>query len=56
MAFYKQPIGDGNQWVMDYEDYIKHGFKEELCTTEPLPPRQVLEYMEIMRQEEDDEL
>jgi hypothetical protein len=51
-GLYKQPIGDGYQWVMKWEDYIKHGFKEELATKEVLPPRQKLAYMDRMRQNE----
>jgi len=51
MAFYTRPKGDGTQFVMDWDDYIKHGFKEELATIEKMPPRQKLAYMEIMRKE-----
>lgn len=34
MATYRQPIGDGTQWVMKWEDYAQHGFKEELAWKE----------------------
>jgi hypothetical protein len=37
---------------MKWEDYVKHGFKEELATKEVLPPRQKLAYMDRMRQNE----
>ncbi len=49
MAFYKRPVGDGTQWSMDWEDYVKHGFKEELATLEPMPKKQKLDYMDNMR-------
>lgn len=54
-AIYTRPIGDGTQWVMPWEDYIKCGFKEELATKEPMPERHELEYMRIMRKEMEDE-
>jgi hypothetical protein len=51
MAVYTQPIGDGTQWIMKWEDYIKHGFKEELAHKEEMPKRHNLEYMKTMRNE-----
>jgi len=34
MSLYKQPIGNGLQWVMKWDDYAKHGFKKELAWKE----------------------
>jgi hypothetical protein len=51
MAIYTQPVGDGTRFVMDWEDYVKHGFKEELATLEPMPKRHKLDYMVNMRNE-----
>jgi hypothetical protein len=55
MAIYTRPIGDGTQFVMDWNEYIEHGFTEELATKEPMPERHELEYMRIMRKEMEDE-
>jgi hypothetical protein len=40
---------------MNWEDYMKHGFKEELSTVEDMPKQHKLDYMELMRQEMEDE-
>ncbi len=55
MALYTRPKGDGTRWVMNWDDYVKHGFKEELATTEDMPERVKLAYMEIMRKEAENE-
>jgi poly(3-hydroxyalkanoate) synthetase len=55
MAIYTQPIGNGKRYVMNWEDYMKHGFKEELSTVEDMPKQHKLDYMELMRQEMEDE-
>jgi len=47
-AMYTRPIGDGTQWVMDYDDYHKNGFNKELATIEDMPKPHKLAYMELL--------
>lgn len=55
MAFYIQPIGDGTQWVMKWEDYVIKGFDKEKAWKEPMPERHELEYMKLRRKELENE-
>jgi hypothetical protein len=36
---------------MNWDDYITHGFKEELATIEPMPKKHKLEYMDRIMEE-----
>lgn len=36
MSVYTRPIGDGYQWVMDWEEYMKNGFDESKATREKM--------------------
>lgn len=54
-GFFKLPTNDGKQWVMDWDDYVAHGFKEELAYKEDMPPRHKLKYMELRPEEVEDE-
>ncbi len=38
MSLYKCPTGQGFQWVMKWEDYVKHGFDESKAWKEDHNP------------------
>jgi hypothetical protein len=35
MSKYTQPTGNGMQWEMDWNDYVKHGFDEKKAKLVP---------------------